>query len=131
MTFLSAIFASRLALVQFVALIFAILGMFGLVPAGLEETHVVTVAMFAFAAVTIIGRLQISGPIVELDPELGGKAWWQSKTIWAQVVSAGAAIAGVAGFLPAGFDEATVLSGILAVVSVLTLLFRPTARPIA
>lgn len=131
MKFLSAIFASRLALVQFVALGFAILGMFGLVPAGLEQADVVTFAMLVFAAVTTIGRLGLTGPILELDADLGGKAWWQSKTIWAQVVSAGAAIAGVAGLLPEGFDEAAVLSGILAIVSILTILFRPTARPIA
>ena len=131
MKFLSAIFASRLALVQFVALAFAVLGMFGLVPAGLEQTHIVTFAMLVFAAVTTIGRLAVTGPIGELDADLGGKAWWQSKTIWAQVVSAGAAIASVAGFLPEGFDELSVLNGILAIVSVLTIIFRPTARPIA
>lgn len=52
------------------------------------------------------------------------KNWWQSRTIWLQVVAAVFALLGALGVLPTGIDQEQVVSIIMAAVAVGTIVLR-------
>lgn len=56
------------------------------------------------------------------------KPWWQSKTILTSIVGAVVAIGLALGILPEGFDSTPIVGGILAVTSVLAIIFRRKAK---
>lgn len=52
------------------------------------------------------------------------KNWWQSRTIWLQVVAAIFALLGAFGALPADLDQDQVVSVIMAAVAGVTIILR-------
>jgi hypothetical protein len=55
---------------------------------------------------------------------LGTKAWYQSKTIWAQIVSLIFMALILLGLLPEGLTEEEVMAAVSAVLSVAAIIFR-------
>jgi hypothetical protein len=56
------------------------------------------------------------------------KPWWTSKAIWTGVIGSLWGVAGTLGVLPAGLDQADVLTVVLALVGIGGVLFRKTAK---
>lgn len=52
------------------------------------------------------------------------KNWWQSRTIWLQIVAAVFALLGGFKVLPAGINQEQVVAFIMAIVSVVTIILR-------
>lgn len=52
------------------------------------------------------------------------KNWWQSRTIWLQIVAAIFALLGAFGLLPADLDQEQVVSVIMALVAGVTIVLR-------
>jgi len=52
------------------------------------------------------------------------KAWWQSRTIWLNIVAAIFAVLGGLKLLPEGLDQEQVVTAIMAIVSIVTVIFR-------
>ncbi len=55
------------------------------------------------------------------------KPWWTSKAIWTGVIGSLWGVAGTLGVLPAGLDQADVLTVVLALTGIGGVLFRKTA----
>ncbi|MGE8142876.1 hypothetical protein ACQKOE_12945 [Novosphingobium sp. NPDC080210] len=55
------------------------------------------------------------------------KPWWTSKAIWTGVIGSLWGFAGTLGILPAGLDQADVLTVVLALTGIGGVLFRKTA----
>ncbi|KQS50977.1 hypothetical protein [Sphingomonas sp. Leaf198] len=52
------------------------------------------------------------------------KTWWQSRTIWLQLVAVLFAVLGPLGLLPHGLDQEDVISIIMAIVGIVTIVLR-------
>lgn len=58
---------------------------------------------------------------------LESKNWWTSRTVWVGVIGLLFAVLGAVGVLPEGLTQEQVLQGVMAVVGVLTIVFRVKA----
>lgn len=58
------------------------------------------------------------------------KAWWASKTIWTGLAIAAYAVLSAAGVLPAGISDGVVEQAVVAVLGVLTIVFRKQATAV-
>lgn len=55
------------------------------------------------------------------------KPFWASRTVWVGIVGLAFALLGAAGWLPAGLDEGAVVDAVMALLGVLTIVFRTRA----
>jgi hypothetical protein len=60
------------------------------------------------------------------------KTWWQSRTVWVNVVATLFAVLGTFKLLPAGLDQETIITAIMGVVAIANVALRLlTNQPIA
>lgn len=59
---------------------------------------------------------------------LDTKSWWQSRTIWLNIVAAIFAVTGTLGWLPADLDQEQIVTAIMAIVTLVTIVLRIFAR---
>jgi hypothetical protein len=59
---------------------------------------------------------------------LDSKNWWQSRTMWVNIVATMFAIAGAAGLLPSGLDEETVVTAIMGLIALANVALRLTTK---
>jgi hypothetical protein len=110
------LFLNRVAVTQLVALALAVLATIGLgVPAGLDTAQIVGLVMMGAAVVTAIVRYGHPG-----QPAADAKSWWESRTIWVQVVSFAFGLLATLNLLPAGLEQGEVVTTILAIVAALS-----------
>jgi len=112
---------------QLVGLLFAILAAFHVVlPTAIDQPAIVGIAALLLTAVTGVLRFGVGGNPAD------AKEWWQSRTIWTQIVAALFALAGILGFVPKGLDQATAIAGVMIVVALINVvLHRATSTAIA
>lgn len=115
--------SNKVFVTQLIGLALAIAAMLGIpfVTSFDQETAVATV-MATIAAVTIVLRYLHGG-----TPEADGKRWWQSRTIWVQIVAAGFAILALFRVAPP-LDQEGVLSTIMMITTVLGAIFGAKAK---
>lgn len=64
--------------------------------------------------------------------EQDSKLWWQSRTIWANIVAVLFAIPAAADMLPEGFTQEQAIAGIMALLGIVNIVLRAktTSKPI-
>lgn len=120
--------SSRIVVTQLVAILFAALAALKIaLPATLTQSGAVAAILLTVAAVTAVLRFRQAGAPAEAKP------WWQSRTLWAQIVAAGFAVLVLFGLAPPGVTEAGALELVMAAVGILTTVLQigGAQRPIA
>jgi len=52
------------------------------------------------------------------------KSWWQSRTLWVNIVATLFALLGTFGLLPSGLDQETVVTAIMGLIGIANLVLR-------
>lgn len=120
-------FTNRIAVAQLVGLLFAALAAFHfIVPVTVNPANTIAVIVLAATAVSAILRFSHPG-----EPGADAKVWWQSRTIWVQIIAASFAGATLIGYAPKT-DEAHVLETVMTLVALVSMgLGKNIAQPIS
>lgn len=112
---------NKTMLAQLIALVFAVLAAFHVVlPTSIDQPAIVGIAMLVLTAVTGVLRFGVAGSPAD------AKEWWQSKTIWTQIVAALFAVLGILGVVPKGLDQASAIAGVMIVVALVNVVLHKT-----
>lgn len=127
-----AFLTNRIVVVQLTALTLAAITAAGWGPPGATTDPAKITAAIMLAAGAVSAVLRFGHPGAQ---EADAKAWWQSRTIWTQVVAAAYALAALAGIAPAS-DQASAVEWAMGAASLATVLAarrisRPIGSPIA
>ncbi len=115
--------SNKAFITQMIGLALAVAAMIG-VPfvSSFDQETAVAAVMATIAAVTIVMRYAHGG-----SPEADGKRWWQSRTIWMQIIAAGFAVLALFKVAPP-LDQEGVLSTVMAITTVLGAIFAAKAK---
>lgn len=119
-------FTNRIAVTQLVGLLFAALAaLHVIVPPTVNPTQTIAVILLASTAISAILRFSHPG-----DGVADAKSWWQSRTIWTQILAALFAGAALVGYVPST-DAPHALETVMTLVALVSMaLGKSISQPI-